>query len=118
MSESDSPPPLPPPLPGPQTATVRGPWIAWIIASTLGPALPFLLAGRKGLDEGMALIPVALSAQLICSIVLAVRMRGKLKKGPGYVVMMTFVFMIASVMVGTAAFFAACLVAQPHMDFR
>ena len=52
----------------------------------------------------MALIPVALIGQLICSIWLAVRMRAKLKKGPVYAVMMSFVFMIASVMVGIAAF--------------
>ena len=45
---SETPPPLPPPLPGPETTSMRGPWIAWIVASTLGPALPFLLMGKGG----------------------------------------------------------------------
>ena len=96
-------------LPDQQMPSMRGPWIAWIIASTLMPALPFLLIGKKGLDDGVALIPLALMCQLGCSIWLARKMGEKLRKGPGFVVLMSFVFMIASVIIGTVSFFASCI---------
>ena len=104
---NEQPPPLPPP---PAIGSMRGPWIAWIIASTLMPALPFLLFGGKGQNSDAAvMIPLALMCQLGCSIWLAVKVAAKLKKGPGYVVLMSFVFMITSVIIGTVSFFASCI---------
>ncbi len=96
------------PPPPPATESMRGPWIAWILACTLMPALPFLLIGKKGADEGFALIPIAILCQLGCSIWLAIKMGQKLKKGPGFAVLMSIVFMIASVIIGTVSFFASC----------
>ena len=97
---------------------MRGPWIAWIISSTLMPALPFLLIGKKGLDDGFALIPIALLCQLGCSIWLAMKTGEKLKKGPGFVVLMSFVFMIASVIIGAVSFFASCIGLGAAMNFH
>ncbi len=71
---------------------MRGPWIAWLIACTLLPALPFLLIGKKGLDDGGPLIPLA--------------------------VLMAIVFMIASVIIGTVSFFAACVGLGEPINFH
>src|SRR5207248_271919 len=106
-------------MPGPpRSESMRGPWIAWILVSTLLPASPFLLIGKKALDDGMVLIPVALICQLGCSIWLALGMARKLRKGGGHAVLMTFAFMVASVIVGCVSFFAACLGIGAAMDFR
>lgn len=97
---------------------MRGPWIAWILSSAMLPALPFLIMGKRGLDEGMAIIVLAILAQLGCSIWLAVMMGRKLKKGRGFAVLMTIAFMTASTVIGTVSFFASCLAANANMNFH
>ncbi len=97
---------------------MRGPWIAWIFACTLLPALPFLLIGRRGLDDGIPLIFLAIICQLGCSIWLAVKMAAKLRKNSGYVVLMSFVFMIASVIIGTVSYFASCIGLGAAVNFH
>ncbi len=93
-------------------------WIAWIIACTLMPALPFLLIGKMGLDARLALIPIALLCQLGCFIWLTMKMVEKLRKGPGFVVLMSFVFMISSVIIGTVSLFASCIFLGEALNFH
>jgi heme/copper-type cytochrome/quinol oxidase subunit 4 len=100
----------PPPLPGSE-ASMRGPWIAWIIAATLLPVLPFLLIGKRAMDNDglMPLIFLAILCQIGCSIWLAIKMSEKLKKSSGFAFLMSVVFVIVSVIIGTASFFASCI---------
>jgi hypothetical protein len=84
-------------------------WIAWVLASVAGPALPWVFMHLD--DQGttfMTLIGVALVLQLIASIRVAVglaRIRGL---GAGGVFGFSIVFMLASVAIGSAVFFVAC----------
>lgn len=97
---------------------MRGAWISWLLASTLLPTTPFLLIGKRGLDQGMGLIPMALLFQLGCSIWLAVLMARKLRRGTGHVILMSFAFFFASVVIGCVSFFAACVGLGAAMNFH
>jgi hypothetical protein len=97
---------------------MRGPWIAWILACTLLPALPFLLIGKRGLDDGGAMIPIAILCQFGFSIWLAIRLAAKLKKSPGFAVLLTVVFMIVSIIIGTMSLFTACVTLGGPMNFH
>ena len=110
---------VPPPVPPSKSESVsmRGPWIAWLVACVLLPALPFLLMGEKA-EDGFAFVPVAMICQFAASIWLALRMSAKLGKGSGFVVLMTVVFMIASVIIGTVSFFAACVALGKPPNFH
>lgn len=88
--------------------SVLGPWIAWIVACTLLPVLPFLLLGRRGIEDGMGLIVFALLVQFFCSIYLAIAISQKLHKGAGHAVLMSMAFIIGSVIVGCVSYFAGC----------
>ena len=76
--------------------SVLGPWIAWIVACTLLPVLPFLL--------GMIWIVFALLAQCVCSIYLAVAMTRKLRMDAWDAVLMSMALMVASLIVGFISF--------------
>ncbi len=99
----------PPPLPQPQSLTTR--WIAWIVAATLLPMLPWVVGGSKTLDDDTALgmLIITVLGQLIASIILAIGIAQRRKLGVGGIIGLAVVFMVASVAVGTAVFFFACI---------
>ena len=105
MSESE----IPPPLPQPQSLTTR--WIAWVGAATLLPMLPWVIGGSKTLDNetAMGMLIVTVLGQLIASIFLAIGLAKRRKLGVGGIIGLSVVFMMASVAVGTAVFFFACI---------
>ena len=91
---------------------MRGTWIAWLVACTLLPVLPFLLLGERGIEDGMGWIVFALLVQFFCSIYLAVAILQKLRKGAWHAVLMSMAFMITSVIVGCVSYFAGCIFLQ------
>lgn len=115
MSE-DTPPPvpgrspaLPPQLPEPVNMAPR--WVAWLVVSVIMPALPWLSVAKGGRDDGTGVIVLtifALVLQLAASIAVAIGFCKRRAIGVGGAVGMTVVFMLASVAIGTAIWFAVC----------
>ena len=121
-----APPPIPPPetpgwqpqLPPPVKMAPR--WMAWVAASVLLPALPWMMYSEKDNEAGTGLVVMtifALSVQLVVSAVVAAGFCRKRFIGVGGAIGMTLVFMLASVAIGTAIWFSACL-ARVTMDFK
>ena len=104
----------------PPSTSLRPQLIAWLLSSTVLPALPFLFFRARALDAQTlpGFIIVAVIAQFACSILLAQRISHRRGKGAAHVVLLSLVLMIASVMIGSAAFFGACVGSNVRMDFR
>jgi hypothetical protein len=113
----DTPPPLPPQTPQPPVRTpsevkMAPRWIAWIIASTVFPVIPWLTYGGSRNEESniiFALTALAITVQIAASIAVGVGYCRRRAIGPGGAVGMSFVFMIASFAIGTAIWFTTCL---------
>jgi len=73
--------------------------------------LPWVIGGSKTLDDNsaMGMLIVTVLGQLIASIFLAIGLAKRRKLGVGGIIGLSVVFMMASVAVGTAVFFFACL---------
>src|SRR6478609_1746535 len=120
----ETPPPIPPQAPGlPSQPAVpvnmKPRWIAWVAASVIMPALPWLTMTENNQSGGSVLVMtgVALVLQLATSIVLAVGFSRRRAFGIGGAIGMTIVFMVASVGIGSGIWFAVC-VAKASMDFK
>lgn len=125
MSE-EAPPPIPPQPPaGPPVAQVQmvnmtPRWIAWLLASAIMPALPWLTMSGGPNESGASVIVftlLALALQLAASIAVAIGFSKRRALGIGGAIGMSIVIMIASVAIGSAIWFATCLATQT-MDFR
>ncbi len=112
----DHPPPIPPQTPWqppqpPPPVNMTPRWIAWMAASVVLPALPWLSLSDASNDDGTSvfvLTGVALLLQLAASIALANGFCRRRQLGVGGAIGMTIVFMLASVAIGTAVWLAAC----------
>ena len=113
---ADNPPPIPPQTPWqpPQPlppVNMKPRWIAWVAASVVLPALPWLTMSNASDNDGtnvIALTVLALILQLAASIALAVGFSRRRLLGVGGTIGMTVVFMLASVAIGIAVWLAAC----------
>lgn len=110
------PPPLsaPAPLvpqPVPQVSMAPR-WIAWSLTSVLMPALPWFTTSTDDKEPIglMIMTGLALVCQLAVTIYLALGFSRKNRYGPGGVIGMTTVFMIASVAIGTAVWLLGFMV--------
>jgi hypothetical protein len=96
-------------------------WIGWVVASTLLPALPWVILGAKGMDKdptpALVMLAIALIVQLVMSIFVAIGLSQKRSLGVGGIVGLSIVFMLASLAIGTGVFFAAC-VAMASLNFH
>lgn len=121
----ETPPPIPPPSPPtlgappppPENSGVR--WLFWVLASTVAPALPWATYSDKAWDDGgsvLVMTALALILQLAASIAVAISFCRRRSFSTGGAIGMTVVFMIASVAIGTAVWFAVCAarVAAPN----
>ena len=88
-------------------------WIAWVLACTVLPPLPFFVIGEKALDSDSNAFPVliifALCVQLGTSLWVAAGISKRRRLGVGGVIGLGIAFMVGSVAVGTGVFFVACL---------
>ncbi len=112
------PAPGPPPPPPPVNMNVR--WVLWVLASTITPALPWLTYSGKSSDQGTSvflLTALALILQLAASIAVSIGFCTRRFLGVGGIIGMTIVFMLASVAIGTAVWFAVC-VGRVTLDFK
>jgi hypothetical protein len=116
---SELPPPLPPSATPPKPSSLAA-WLCWIFAAVVMPASPFLLLGKKAMDGPACslIILLAVAAQFLCSLWVPMVMAKRGKRGPGFVIALAIALMMASVAIGSASFFGACVAAEPHMDFR
>ena len=126
MSE-ETPPPIPleqsQPAPGPQlppeSNKVR--WILWVLASTIAPALPWLVYSDKAWDNGGSVLvttTLALILQLAASISVAIGFCRRRSLSAGGAIGMTIVFMLASVAIGTAIWFSVCVARMGSPNFH
>jgi urease accessory protein len=89
-------------------ALTRPEGLLWIDRQVLSPeamAAPFGGVGA----EAMGMLIVTVLGQLIASIFLAIGLAKRRKLGVGGIIGLSLVFMLASVAVGTAVFFFACI---------
>ena len=120
----ETPPPIPPQTSGlpPQPSVhvnMKPRWIAWVVASVIMPALPWLTMTENN-DTGTSVFVMtglALVLQLAASIVLAIGFSRRRALGIGGAIGMTIAFMAASFAIGSAIWFAVC-VAKATMDFK
>lgn len=88
-------------------------WIMWVLASVVMPALPWLSAVGGTTNLQSTTIPLltllALVLQLAASIAVAIGFCKRRSIGAGGAIGMSLVFMIASVAIGTAVWFAVCV---------
>lgn len=120
----ETPPPIPPQAPGlptqsPVYVDMKPRWIAWVFASVFMPALPWLTMTEKN-DTGTSVLVmtgVALVLQLAASIAVAIGFSRRRALGVGGAIGMSIVFLMASVAIGSAIWFAVC-VAKASMDFK
>jgi hypothetical protein len=94
-------------------------WIAWVFASVFMPALPWLTMTEKN-DTGTSVLVmtgVALVLPLAPSIAGAIGFSRRRALGVGGAIGMSIVFLMASVAIGSAIWFAVC-VAKASMDFK
>lgn len=116
---NETPPPIPPPVQGgppsppPAPVDMKARWIMWVLASVVMPALPWLSAVGGTTNLQSATIPLltllALVLQLAASIAVAIGFCKRRSIGAGGAIGMSLVFMIASVAIGTAVWFAVCV---------
>lgn len=90
-----------------------------MLASTVAPALPWATYSDKAWDDGgsvLVMTALALILQLAASIAVAISFCRRRSFSTGGAIGMTVVFMIASVAIGTAVWFAVCAarVAAPN----
>lgn len=118
------PPPIPaqPSTPPPQLppyVNMKPRWIAWLIASIIMPALPWLtLTASNEIGTGVFVMTgLALVLQLAASIAVAIGFCKRRAMGIGGAIGMTIVFMFASVAIGTPVWFSACA-ARASIDFK
>ena len=95
-------------------------WISWILASTVLPALPwvFRLNIDKNGDVVLVLTFFALAVQLVTSVLVAAGISQRKNLGVGGIIGFTLLFMMGSVAVGTALWFAGCLTTIGNMNFH
>lgn len=107
----------PPPI---QKESMALPWVAWILAATLMPALPFLLLGKNSIDQGgsVLLVLLAIVAQLACSIWLAKLLGARRTKSGAFVAFVAILLVVASIAIGTASFFTACVSLGQALNFH
>ncbi|MEZ0390427.1 MAG: hypothetical protein ACAI34_25330 [Verrucomicrobium sp.] len=107
---SDSiPPPLPPALGGPP-GFMRPRWLVWVLVSVILPAIPWCFA--KIVDDGTFVavyLSVAVLFQIAASVWLSLGLARGRGQGAGAVVGFSVVFTIASLAIGSAVFFVACV---------
>ncbi len=95
------------------------PWLAWILAATVLPSLPYLLFGKHATDSVITFtILLAMMIQLACSIWLARVLARKGGRNTGFVVAIAVLLVMASIVIGTASFFAACATLGPALNFH
>ena len=117
----DTPPSAQTPSP-PELVNMRPRWLWWLIASVVMPALPWLAASPTSNSDAafssiIVLTTLALLLQLATSIAVAIGFCKRRNIGLGGAIGMTVVFMLASVAIGTAIWFAVC-VARISTDFK
>lgn len=116
MNESSPSSPTPPALPLVEKPAIAGKWILWLIAAAVLPLLSFVIGGRKA-DNGIVMVVLlAMPAQLIMSILLGITLSKRLGKGAGIAVLLVFVLLIASFVVGCCSAAAGCEVAGTNLN--
>ena len=88
-------------------------WLAWVLAAVVLPVLGwFVLAVFKneGISVVVLLTAFALLCQFVTSVLVAQGFCARRGSGVGAVFGMTIVFFLASVAIGTAVWFAGCMV--------
>ncbi len=103
-----------------QKQSMTKPWVAWILAATVMPSLSILVMGKNGNDVGgtVAVIILAMVAQLACSIWLAKILAARGGKSGAFVAIVALGLMLASIAIGTASYFAACISLGPALNFH
>ena len=106
----------------PQPIDMKPRWIGWVVASTLLPTMPWIVLGKSGMKDSAApgallMLGIALVAQLVASIMVAVGLSQKRLLGVGGSIGLSIVFMLASLAIGTAVFFVACI-SVASLDFK
>lgn len=97
-------------MPPAEPVRMKPRWISWVFASVVLPGLPWLFA--KDDREGVAVLTLtclALLCQLMASIWVAVGLSRHRGLSGAAAVGFSVVFMLASVALGTAVWFAACV---------
>lgn len=94
----------------PQAVPMKARWISWVAVSILMPGLPWLFAedDRDG-SLIFGLTGVALIMQLMASIWVAQGLARNRAQGVGATIGFSVIFMLASVAIGTAVWFVACV---------
>ncbi|QIF00705.1 hypothetical protein [Roseimicrobium sp. ORNL1] len=122
MSTENQPPDPPPYVPRTRPPSPSEPdptintgsrWIAWVVSSVVLPVLGWLvmlLFKLRGDSVVVLLTAFALLCQFVTSVLLAQGFCARRGSGVGAAFGMTIVFFLASVAIGTAAWFAGCLV--------
>jgi hypothetical protein len=101
-------------MPQPINMTPR--WIGWIVASAILPVLPWIVLGASTNKDAsfpavLIVLGVAMIAQLIASILVAIGLANQRSMGLGGIIGLSVAFMAASVAIGSGVFFVACLAA-------
>lgn len=108
------------PAPPHQMPSMSKPWMAWIFAASVMPALSIFLMGKNANDLSgtIAIILLAMVAQLACSIWLAKSLAARGNKSSTFIALVAVLLMVASSAIGTASFFAACVTIGPAMNLH
>lgn len=95
-------------------------WVAWILSATVMPSLALLSMGKNGNELGgtIAIILLAMVAQLACSIWLAKILAARGGKSGAFEAIVGILLVLASIVIGTASFFAACISVGPALNFH
>ncbi len=107
----------PPPIP---KKSMTKAWVAWILSATVMPSLALLLMGKNANDLSgtIAIIILAMVAQLACSIWLAKILAARGGKSGAFEAIVGILLVLASIVIGTASFFAACISVGPALNFH
>ena len=120
MNEPSLPPSAPPPLPTVEKPAIAGKWVLWIIAAAVMPGLAFLFVNNGPSSEplGTVIMLLALLGQLIGSIVLGIALANRMGKGGGMAVLLVFVLLVSSVVVGFCSALGGCAIAGTKVNFH
>ena len=92
----------------------------WIIAAAVLPGFTFIVAENKGGADALAplFMIAALLGQLVMSILLGIALSKRLGKGGGVAVLLVFVLLASSFVIGCCSAAAGCAVAGTNMNFH